>query len=212
MALKVIGSNPIIHQLLIIFKKKKITHFLKNFNFFFKNFKITITKKFKILKFLIIVNNLLFKYYNLLNFFILKNNNSKNINNFIFTLSLNFNKLFFTITSLKIKKTKLTFSLNILLKILKIFKKNRQFINRNLPIILTYLNKNVFKKFKLENLILNLKILKNSYEIINIILNFFKMLNIKTILISKKLSFSFRKKKSIRNIKRRLKKKLIKLN
>jgi hypothetical protein len=147
--------------LLIILKKKKKNHFLKNFYFLInKIFLLKNLKKIEIKK-ISILNYYIFKYYfnytNLLNTFFKKNINSgKNI-----LILINFKKSqpFFSIIDLKKKTTKITFSFFTILKLIKITKKNLKKANKNLPIIFNFLKKNILKNLNATNFICVFKII-----------------------------------------------------
>ena len=230
-ALKVVGSNPIIYPILFNFilkhrpgyyflKKHKIRRRLfkkKKFLFLFFNFwRLFFNKKLKVIKRWDIYKNYnIFKYCNI-NPNLKQKNIVENKNNFILQI---LHKKKTAKGTLFLNKTITTLSIGSVLNYLKIFfrKKMRRSVS-SLNVFLNYLKKVFLKKLSLNNItniLLNIKGFDNKLFTLRkkifsnildnkIIDNFFIFF-----FLNLKLSFCKKKDKKIKSIKKRLKKKIL---
>ena len=230
-ALKVVGSNPIIYPILFNFilkhrpgyyflKKHKIRRRVfkkKKFLFFFFNFwRFLFNKKLKVLKRWDIYRNYnIFKYCNL-NPNLKQKNIVENNNNFILQILY---KKKITKGTLFLNKTVTTLSIGSVLNYLKIFfKKSVRRSLSSLNVFLNYLKKVFLKKLSISNItniLLNIKGFDNRLFVLRkkifsnildkkIINNFFIFF-----FLNLKISFCKKKDKKIKSIKKRLKKKIL---
>ena len=230
-ALKVVGSNPIIYPILFNFilkhrpgyyflKKHKIRRRLfkkKKFLFLFFNFwRLFFNKKLKVIKRWDIYKNYnIFKYCNI-NPNLKQKNIVENKNNFILQI---LHKKKTAKGTLFLNKTITTLSIGSVLNYLKIFfrKKMRRSVS-SLNVFLNYLKKVFLKKLSLNNItniLLNIKGFDNKLFTLRKKI-FSNILDNKIIddffiffFLNLKLSFCKKKDKKIKSIKKRLKKKIL---
>lgn len=230
-ALKVVGSNPIIYPILFNFilkhrpgyyflKKHKIRRRLfkkKKFLFLFFNFwRLFFNKKLKVIKRWDIYKNYnIFKYCNI-NPNLKQKNIVENKNNFILQI---LHKKRTAKGTLFLNKTITTLSIGSVLKYLKLFfrKKMRRSVS-SLNVFLNYLKKVFLKKLSLNNItniLLNIKGFDNKLFTLRKKI-FSNILDNKIIddffiffFLNLKLSFCKKKDKKIKSIKKRLKKKIL---
>ena len=230
-ALKVVGSNPIIYPILFNFilkhrpgyyflKKHKIRRRLfkkKKFLFLFFNFwRLFFNKKLKVIKRWDIYKNYnIFKYCNI-NPNLKQKNIVENKNNFILQI---LHKKKTAKGTLFLNKTITTLSIGSVLNYLKIFfrKKMRRSVS-SLNVFINYLKKVFLKKLSLNNItniLLNIKGFDNKLFTLRKKI-FSNILDNKIIddffiffFLNLKLSFCKKKDKKIKSIKKRLKKKIL---
>ena len=222
MALEVIGSTPIIYQINFILKNYKYETFLNKNKFFLKLFFFNLNKNyislnvFFLKKYFLFFNFLIFfQKTNVIIFF------EKRLNNYKFFLEKKI--LIITLNLCKqhpkinlydnFLKKNLNWSVGVLLKYLNISEKNIRRSFKGLKILINFILKKINKNFNNYNIILKIKGLKKNivkiFNLFDLIFNNFK-LNFFFISIFK--NWDKKKIKILRFIKRRIRKKLIKID